>query len=64
MIGEFYCDVCSRGFRVDSDDGRAVCPDCDEDVIDVNGEYDDRDYEAGFLDPLIPLGDEDSTDYE
>lgn len=64
MIGEFFCDVCQTGFRVHSDDGHAVCPDCGEDVLDMNGEYEssaEDAYDPDFLDSLdLPSAEEDS----
>lgn len=65
MIGEFFCDVCQNAFRVHSDDGHAVCPDCGEDVLDTTGEYDGYDscFDPGFLDSIDLPDVESDPDY-
>lgn len=42
MNGDFFCDVCSAWFFVESDDDQAVCPHCRENVLpDADDDIDD-----------------------
>lgn len=65
MFGTYFCDVCSMEFEAESNDHRAECPGCKEDVLDVAGDYTEaRDDEAASLRDLGLDTYEDAMDSE
>lgn len=39
MKGKFFCDVCNHWFNSESDDEKAICTGCKEDVLDTGPGY-------------------------
>jgi len=65
MKGKFFCDVCDHWFVADSDDERAECPTCREDVLEVTPDEPPEDDD--HLDSMFGLDSyphEDAVDYD